>query len=191
VSGLDKNKLFKRLKAVFCVLLGITAVLVLFISSPLHPKNITAKTVAEKGVKYTVKLKGIHEYDEKGFSVATDGFFYTGDKAFVYQDDDGYARTTFDEQGEVYILGEYNSADILYKNYTFSGESYKNQKELEAFFETPDRIYDFDINKLSGYIQDVMTFEKKFTGKATVSIYRGRCVFTGIYIGDELVLMLK
>lgn len=188
---MNRKRLFKKLRTALCVLLCIAAVLVLFASSPLHPKNLTDKTVAEKGAEYTVKLKGVYEYDEKGFSVAPVRFVYTGEKAFVYKDEEGYACTTYDGKGETYVEGKYNSNDILYKNYTFCGESYKNQKELEAFFELPDRIYGFDIDKLSEYVQEVITYEKKFTGRATVRIYRGRCVITEIYIGDEKVLELK
>ena len=188
---MDRKKLFRKLRTALCVLLCIAAVLVLFASSPLHLKNVTDKTVVEKGAEYTVKLKGIYEYDENGFSIAPDGFFYTGEKAFVYKDEKGYARTTYDGKGETYVKGKYNSTEILYENYSFCGDSYKNQKELEAFFELPDPIYGFDIDELSGYIQEVITYEKKFAGRATVSIYRGRCVFTEIYIGDEKVLELK
>ena len=188
---MDKNRRFKLLKGILCTLLGVTAVLVLFILSPLHPQNISDRTVAEKGAEYTVKLKGISDYSENGFTVVTDRFSFVKGKLFVYEGEDGFAYTSDDGNGKVYVTGKYNSFDVMYENYTFTGESYKNQTELESFFEEPDRIYDFDIDKLSEYIQDSITYEKKFSGKATVSIYRGRCVITEVYIGDRRVLELK
>lgn len=191
VNTKAKKKLFKLTVVIFTFLLCVATVIVLYALSPTHPKNITDETVAEKGAEYTVKLKGISEYDDGGFRIATDGFYYTGEKAFVYKDEEGFARTTYDGKGEFYLLGEYNSDYISYDKYIFCGESYKTQEELETFFELPDRIYNFDIDKLSYYVQDIINYEKKFVGKATVKIYRGRCTVTGIYIGDEKVLKLK
>lgn len=186
------KKLFVFTSSLFCVLLCIAAAIVLFAASPLHPKNITDKTICEKGTEYTVRLKGISEYDEKGFSVSPDGFYLSSDKVAVYVDDEGFARTTYDGEGESYIKGRrYNSTEILYEKYSFCGESYKNRQELEAFFRLPDPIYNFDLDKLSYYIQDIINYEKQFSGKATIKIYRGRCIFTEIYIGEEKVLELN
>ncbi len=190
-NKMNKKKCFIAASALLLVLSCVAAGIVLFASSPLHPKNITDETVVQKGVEHTVKLSGISEYNENGFRIVADGFYYTDNKVYVYKDEEGYACTAYDKKSEAYLLGEYNSPDVLYVNYSFTGESYKNQTELEAFFETPDRIYNFDINNLSEYIQDVVNYEKKFAGKATVKIYRGRCVITGIYIGDEKVLEFK
>jgi len=191
VNTKAKKNLFRFTVAVFMFLLCVASVIVLYAVSPTHPKNITDETVAEKGAEYTVKLKGISEYDDGGFSIAADGFYYTGDKTFVYEDEEGYARTTYDGRGEVYLLGQYNSAYVSYDKYNFCGESYKTQKELEAFFELPDPIYNFDIDNLSYYIQDIINYEKKFSGRATVKIYCGRCAVTEIYIGDDKVLEFK
>ena len=175
------------LSVLFCIALAV----VFFALSPLHPKNITDGTVAEKGTEFTVKLTGISEFDESGFRVVTDGFNFKDKKAFLCTDSEGYARTDYDGNGEVYILGKYNSTEVLYENYNFCGEEYRNRTELEEFFNITDPIYNFDINKLSEYVSDVINYEKRFYGRATVKIYRGRCVITGIYIGDEKVLELR
>lgn len=175
----------------FVLLLCVAAVLVLYGLSPAYPGNISDKTVAEKGAEYTIKLKGISEYDEKGFDISTDGFYFTGNNAFVHRDEEGYAFTTYDGEGEALIKGKYNSEYIAYDNYEFCGESYKNRRDMETFFEIADPIYNFDINKLPVYVSDIINYEKQFVGKAKVRIYRGRCVITEIYIGDEKVLVLK
>lgn len=188
---MDKNRRFKLLKGILCTLLCVTAVLVLFILSPLHPKNISDCTIAEKGTEYTVKLKGISDYNENGFTVIADRFWLSKGRLFVYEGEDGFAYTSDDGNGKAYVTGKYNSLDVMYENYTFTGEGYKNQTELEVFFKEPNRIYNFDIDKLSEYIQDSITYEKKFSGRATVRLYRGRCVITEVYIGDRRVLELK
>ena len=187
----NKKRLTAALKVIFSALLCICSVLVLYISSPLHPKNITDETVIQKGVEYNIKLSGISEYDETGFRIVTNGFFFTSEKTFVYKDEEGFAFTSYDGEGECYLLGEYNSPFVSYENYRFCGENYKSREELEKFFEEPDRIYDFDINKLSEYIQDVLAYKKHFYGKATVKIYKGRLVITDFYIGEEKVLEFK
>lgn len=188
---MNKKKFFSFWSALLCVLLCIAAALVIFVLSPLHPKNIADSIVAEKGTEYTVRLVGISDYDSEGFSVVADGFYSSKKKIFVNKDEEGYARTFYDGKGETYILGEYDFTDVHYENYVFCGESYKNVDELEDFFELPDRIYNFDINKLPDYIHNVINFEKKFNGKATVRIYRGRCVITEVYIDGEKVLELR
>lgn len=186
-----KKKLFKITATVFALLLCAAAAIVLYAVSPLHPKNISDETVVQKGTEYTVKLEGVYEYDEEGFDVATDGFYLNARDSKVYKDEDGFARTSYEGEGEVLLHGDYNSGRILYDKYSFCGENYKSRQELEAFFESPDPIYNFDIDKLSYYISDIITYEKQFYGTATVRIYRGRCVFTEIYIGEEKVLELK
>lgn len=191
MTATDKNKLFKSLTSIFAVLFCAAVLLIAYILSPLHPGNIPDEVIINKGAEYTVQLSGVHEYDEKGFVIGTDYFFFKNGRTFVYVGEDGFAHTTYDGKGEAYIDGKYNSGDILYEKYSFCGESYKSPKELEAFFETPDPIYNFDVNKLSEYIRDILDYEKRFYGKATVKLYRGRCVFTEIFIGDELVLVLK
>lgn len=186
-----KKRLLAVSTSVFSVLLFTAAVIVVFALSPLHPDNFSDETVVRKGAEFTVRLKGISEYDEDGFVLLTDGFYYTTEKMFVYTDENGFARTSRDAVSEAYIAGKKNSPTVLYDNYSFCGESYRDKKELEAFFEAPDIISDFDVHKLSEYLQNAIDYEKQFFGKATVSIYRGRCVITGIYIGEEKVLELK
>ena len=187
---MNKKKLF--VSALFCVLLCIAVSIMLYTVSPYHPKNITDKTVAEKGAEYTVSVTGVSDYNEKGFMPVTDGFYFSvKDKAFIYKDEKGIARTIYDGKGECYLIGKYNSAFINYENYSFCGERFKSIEELEAFFGEADRIYDFDINKLSEYIQDVINYKKHFYGNATVKIYKGRLVITEIYIDGEKVLEYK
>ncbi len=188
---MDKKRLFVFVSILFCVLSFVAVILVLYASSPLHPQNITDKTVFQKGAEYTVRLTGVSDYDENGFVLVADGFYFTGEKVFVYKDEKGIARTTYDGKGECCLLGEYNSSFIDYEKYNFCGESYKNKAELEAFFDEPECIYDFDINKLGDYVQDIINYKRHFYGNATVKIYRGRLVVTDIYIGDEKVLEYK
>ncbi len=187
----NKKRLTVFLTVIFSVLLCVFSALVIYISSPLHPKNITDKTVLQKGEKYILKLSGISEYDEKGFSIISDNFYFISGKAFVYKNEEGFACTSYEEQDEHNFIGKYNSSFVDYGKYSFCGESYKNREELEDFFEEPDRIYNFDINQLSSYIQDVMTYEKHFSGTATARLYRGRLVITEIYIRGEKVLEFK
>lgn len=187
----NKKRLLTVLRAVFSVLLCCTVFLVLYISSPLHPKNISDRTVAEKGTEYTVRLSGISEYDERGFRPVAEGFYLTSEKLFVYTDEQGFARVSEEQVSECYALGKYSSFAIDYENYTFCGEKFKSREELETFFNEPDRIYNFDINKLNEYIQDIIAYEKHFNGTATVKLYKGRCVITAFYIGGERVLELN
>ena len=188
---MNKKKYFIAASALFVLLSLIAAATVIFVPSPLHPKNITDETVVKKGEEYTVKLSGISEYNENGFRIVTDGYYYTDDKLYAYENEDGFLCTSYDMNNGICILGRYNSPDVLYEDYSFTGADYKNQTELEAFFKTPDIIYNFDIGNLPDYVQDVVNYEKKFTGKATVKIFKGRCVITSVYIGDERVLELK
>ena len=177
--------------SLFCTLSFIAAAITLYALSPLHPKNITDETVVKKGTPYTVRLSGISDYSSKGFMPVTDGFYFTDSKSFVYTDENGYARTDKEDGGEVYVLGRYSSAFIDYEKYSFCGESYKNRQELEAFFKEPELIYDFDINNLGIYIQDIIQYKRHFSGMAEVKIYRGRCVITDVYVGAEKVLEYK
>lgn len=188
---MDKKKYFRAIAAVLAVLVCLVALLVLFALSPVHPKNLTVSDITEKGTEYTVRLSGIYGYGEHSFELAARGFYFSDNKAYVYTDEEGYACTSYDRVSEAYVLGKYNSSEIFYEDYSFTGESYKNQTELEAFFEKRDPIYNFDINELPYYVSDVITYKKKFWGKAKVKLYRGRCVITEIYIGDEKVLELK
>lgn len=186
-----KKTLTKIMTAVFAVLLTIGTALIVYLNSPIHPANISDEVIIEKGTEYEVKLKGISGYNETGFCLVTDGFYFSKEKLFVYTDEEGFAKTTDRDEGGAYLLGGYNSADVLYENYNFCGEQYKNRQELEAFFEAPDRIYDFDINNLSYYISDIINYKKQFTGSATLKIYKGRCVITSVSVGDAKVLEIK
>ena len=189
---MNKKKLFTFASALFCVLLCVAVSIVLYAVSPYHPKNIADEAVIQKGAQYKVSVTGISEYNENGFKVVTDGFSFTGsDKTFVYNDEEGIARTGNDGNGECCLLGKYNCDFINYESYSFCGERYKSIKELEAFFGEPDRIYNFDINKLSEYVQSVINYEKRFNGNATVKIYKGRLVVTEFYIDGEKVLEYK
>ncbi len=188
---MNKKKLFMFLSALLLVLSVVVAALVVFVSSPLHPKNITDKTVVEKGAEYTVRINGVSDYDERGFMPVTKGFYFTGEKVFVYKDEEGFACTAYDGNGECYLLGKYNTAFIDYESYSFCGGKYKSIDELEAFFDEPERIYNFDIDKLSEYIQDIIQYKRHFYGTLTVKIYRGRCVITEFYIDGEKILEYK
>ena len=187
----NKKRLLVVTTSVFAVLFCAAALLVAYILSPLHPGNIPDEVIINKGAEYTVQLSGVSEYDEKGFRVVTDGFYFTTDKVYVREDEKGFACTSYDEKSARYLLGKYNSSRLDYENYAFCGESYKGRQELEEFFKEPDRIYNFDINNLSSYIQDIISYERQFSGRATVKIYRGRLVFTEFYIGEEKVLEYK
>lgn len=186
-----KNTLTKTVSAIFASLLLVGVAVLFYAHSPLNPANISDKTVIEKGAEYKIKLKGISEYDENGFRLVVDGFYFTSDRQLVYVSEDGYARTTDDGEGEAYLLGKCNSADISYGKYEFCGKEYRNRQELEAFFEIPDPIYNFDINDLSYYISDIINYKKQFFGTATLRLYKGRCVITSVSIGDEKVLEIK
>ncbi len=188
---MNKKKSFIFSSALFCVLLCIASGIVLYAASPYHPKNITDETVIQKGTEYILSVNGISDYNEQGFMPVTNGFHFTSEKVFVYTDENGIARTSRDEESECFLLGKYNSAFINYESYSFCSERFKNVQELESFFNEADRIYDFDINKLSEYVQDVISYKKHFYGNATVKIYRGRLVITEIYIDGEKVLEYK
>lgn len=188
----SKKTLLKISSAVLAVLVCVCAGIVGYIISPFYPGNIDDETVIEKGERYTVQLSGISEYDAEGFLLVTEGFYFDYDEVYIYTDENGIARTTHDKGDRKYRLnGKFNSAFISYDEFDFCGERYKNQEELEAFFELTDPIYNFDINKISEYVSDVIHFEKKFYGLATMSFYRGRCVITDVTIGTEKVLERK
>lgn len=188
----SKKVLRKILSIVLAVLVTVCAGILIYIISPFYPGNIADKTVVEKGEEYTVRLSGISKYDEEGFNLVTDGFYFTYDEVYLYTDENGIARTTYDKTDKKHRLyGKFNSAFIFYDEFEFCGEILCNQQELEAFFEEPDRIYNFDINKLSEYVSDVIQYEKKFSGSATVKVYRGRCVITDVTIGETKILERK
>ncbi|MBE6773436.1 MAG: hypothetical protein E7544_04335 [Ruminococcaceae bacterium] len=186
-----KKKHTKLILSVFICLSSICFFLLVYISSPLHPRNISYETVAKRGDEFVIRLDGISSYDEKGFTVSTENFYFPDGKVSVFVGEDGFAYTDYDKKGEVSFNGKYSSPFIYYDGYSFCGEEYKTKEELEAFFELPDPIYNFDINNLSTYIQNIIHYEKQFVGKATVKIYRGKCVITEVYIGEEKVLKLK
>lgn len=191
MKGIAANKRFRITSTIFCVLLFVCLCLVAYINNPFSPRNISEKTVCEKGVEYTIKLKGISKYDEKGFTLATDGFYYGSEKVGVYVDEDGFARTTYDENYEISFDGRYSNAFIAYEDYELCSEDFASREDFEAFFESPDPIYGFDINDISYYIQDVINYKKKFSGKAKIKIYREKVVITEIFIGEEKILELK
>ena len=186
-----KKLMIKISTSVFALLLLIAAVVFIYGNSPLYPANISDKTIIEKGTEYTIKIKGISKYDENGFTLATNDFYFSSDKAFVVVDDDGFAKITDSQDSGVYILGKFNSAVVNYENYVFCGQEYKTQEELEAFFDTADPIYNFDIDDLSYYISEIINYKKKFYGTATLKLYKGRCVITSVSIDDEKVLEYK
>ena len=186
-----KKLMIKISTSVFALLLLVAAAVFVYGNSPLHPANISDKTIIEKGTEYTIKIRGVSEYYENGFTIATNDFYFSSDKLFVVVDNEGFAKTTESQDSEVYVLGEYNSADVNYDDYVFCGQEYKTQEELEDFFDTPDPIYNFDINDLSYYISEIINYKKKFYGTATLKLYKGRCVITSVSIGDEKVLEYK
>lgn len=169
----------------------VGAALLAYVNSPLYPANISDRAIIEKGREYTVKLSGISDCDENGFRPVTDGFYFTNEKLFVYTDEEGFARTGNEGEEDALVLGKFNSAVLSYEKYNFCGESFKNEQELQAFFDSPDPIYNFDINNLSYYISDIINYKKHFSGTATLMLYRGRCVITSVSIGDEKVLEIK
>lgn len=181
-----KRRLLKTLVCVFAVLfLAVCAVSVYVVDSS-NPKNIIAR-----GNEYSFKLLGISEFDESGFTLVSQGLYSPSGKAQVVVGEDGLAKISSEEKGEDYVFGKFVSRDISYRDYDFCGESYKDRESFEEFLNSPDRIYGFDIDNLSQYIIDAYTYEKKFSGTAKVSVYRGRCVITEIYIGEEKVFEIK
>lgn len=188
---MDKKKLFVFVTALFCALSLIAAAVTLYAVSPWHPKNISDERIIEKGTAYTVRLNGVSDYDEKGFMPVTESFYVSSKISFIHTDEKGFAYTSYDDKSKESILGKYNTAFVDYEKYSFCGESFKNPEELEKFFALPDMIYDFDINKLSEYVQDVIQYKKHFSGRATVKVYRGRFVITEIFIGDEKIMEIK
>lgn len=157
--------------------------------SPLHPQNISDRTVMEKGTPFTVELTGVSECDENGFIPVTNGFYLSPNKMYVHIADDGTAFTDYEKKSDTVLKGKYCSAYVDYEKYSFCGETYKTKEDLQKFFNTYDPIYNFDINKMSEYVSDVINYEKKFSGKATIQIYRGKFVITEIFIGDEKILV--
>lgn len=191
MKGILANKRFRVTATIFCVLLFSCLCLVAYINNPLSPRNISAKTVCEKGAEYTVSLKGISKYDEKGFTLSCDGFYFGSEKLGVYVDEEGFARTTYDENYEISFDGRYSNSRIDYEDYKLCSESFKSREELEDFFESPDPIYGFDMNDISYYVQDVINYKKKFSGKGKIKIYREKVIITEVFIGEEKILELK
>lgn len=186
-----KKHLWKFFAFLTAVLSCIALCIIIYALSPLHPRNISDKAIIKNGTEFTVKLKGVLDCDENGFTPAADRFFLGKDEISVFVGEDGFAYTDYDSKSDIGLNGRYSSFYISYDNYLFCGETYKNEQGLQKFFDSPDMIYNFDINNLPNYIQDVMTYEKKFYGKATVKIYRKKCVITELYIGEEKVLSHK
>lgn len=186
-----KRTLNKAMTVILALFFVVGAALLIYVNSPLYPANISDRAIIEKGREYTVKLSGISDCDENGFRPVTDGFYFTNEKLFVYTDEEGFARTGNEGEEDALVLGKFNSAVLSYEKYNFCGESFKNEQELQAFFDSPDPIYNFDINNLSYYISDIINYKKHFSGTATLMLYRGRCVITSVSIGGERVLEIK
>lgn len=186
-----KRHLWKFFAAVTAVLFVVAVGIIAHVVSPFNPRNVSDKSVIENGTEYMVELNGISEYDENGFLPITEKFYFSKERMNVFVGDDGFAYTDYNNESDIVFDGRYSFAYIAYDDYIFCGESYKTKEELNKFFDSPDMIYNFDINNLSGYIQDIINYEKQFTGKATLKIYREKCVITEIYIGEEKVLELK
>lgn len=186
-----KRTLNKVMTVILAFFFVVGADLLIYVNSPLYPANISDRAIIEKGREYTVKLSGISDCDENGFRPVTDGFYFTNEKLFVYTDEEGFARTGNEGEEDALVLGKFNSAVLSYERYNFCGESFKNKEELQAFFDSPDPIYNFDINNLSYYISDIINYKKHFSGTATLMLYRGRCVITSVSIGGERVLEIK
>ena len=187
----SKKATLKAFTYIFMILTFVAAVIVLYALSPFHPKNISDKTILKKGTEFTVDIRGVSDYNSDGFEPVIAGFFFGSNKAYVFEDENGFAFTTYEREGESYVLGKYNSRIIDYENYSFCGERFKSREELEEFFEEPELIYNFDINKIGEYVQDVLAYKRHFSGKATLKIYKGRVVFADFYIGEEKVLEHK
>lgn len=191
VSLESKKRLTKCIFAVWSVLLCVAAAVIAYALSPLHLQNISDKTIVEKGAEYTFKLTGVSKYDENGFYVSSNDFGFSDGKVYIVSIENGFSRVTRDGDSGDYLFSKYNSLYVPYEKYDFSSQRFKSVAELESFFEEPEPIYDFDLDKLSYYISDIISYKRKFSGKATARVYRGRYVFTEIYIGDEKVLELK
>lgn len=186
-----KRKLTKILSALLLLLTCICLSIIIFVNSPLHPGGVSDEAVADKGIEYVIKLKGITECDENGFTLATDGFYFVSEPIYVYVGEDGYARTSYEPVLGIKISGKHCSSTVAYESYSFCGETYKTKEELQEFFYSPDHIYNFSLDDLSTYIQNNISYEKQFSGKAVIKVYRGRCVITEVYIYDEKVLEFK
>lgn len=186
-----KRKMTKKLAITLSVLTIICLSVIIFAVSPFNPGNVSDEKVAKFGIEYDVKLIGISKCDENGFTVATDGFYFTDEPIFVYVGEDGYAHTSYDYVTGIKVYGRYSSLDVLYNDYSFCGETYKTKEDLQKFFDSPDPIYGFEFDKLSNYIQDIINYEKKFLGKAVIKAYRGRYIITEVYIGAEKVLEIN
>lgn len=186
-----KRKLSKIITTVFLLLTFSCISIIIFAVSPYNPGNISDQTAAKFGIEYKIRLRGITAYDENSCSLATNGFYFTSEPIYVYVGEDGYACTSYEPVLGLKINGKYSSPVILYDNYTFCGQTYKNKEELNAFFAQPDPIYGFKLDQLSNYIQDIINYERQFYGEAIIKIYRGKCVITEVHIGGEKVLELK
>ena len=183
-----KKHLWKIFAVISAVLLLVGAGVICYAISPYNPRNVTDADVVAKGTEYTVEIAGVSESDENGFMPVTTRFYFSGDVIGVAVDSDGLAYSVPEKDADICLDLRYCSAYMDYDNYNFCGETYKSILDLERFFETPDRIYNFDIDKLSEYIQDIIALKKQFSGKATMKIYRERCVITEFYIGEEKIL---
>lgn len=186
-----KKNIWKVFAAICAVLFCAGICVIGYALSPYHPRNVSDEEVIRNGTEYTIKLTGISSYDEGGFLPVTKDFYFDMDDMHVFVGEDGYAYTDFVSKSSVTVDGRYSSAYMDYENYEFCGETYKNQRELEKFFESPDPIYNFDINNIGIHIQDIINYKKQFYGEATVKIYRKRCVITEFYIGEEKAFIHK
>ena len=186
-----KKTLSKCVAWIFAVLFCVAALIVAYAVSPLHPKNISDEVIINNGAEYTFKLTGVSKYDEGGFFVTSNDLWLSDKKLYVSNKEDGFACVTEKSVSDDFLLGKYNSLYVPYEKYTFCGERFKSPQELAGFFEEPEPIYDFKLENFSYYVSDIINYKRKFTGMATAKIYRGRYIFTEIYIGDEKVLELK
>lgn len=186
-----KKHLWKIYAVISIVLLLVGVGVICYVQSPYNPRNVSDADVVRKGTEYAVKISGISDYDDTGFSLVFNGLYLNDGEVFIKVSEDGFLQSVEADEGDIRLDGKYCSPYIGYESYDFCGGSYKNQVELETFFESPDRIYNFDVNNLSGYIQDIIAYKKQFYGEATVKIYRNRFVITEVFIGEEKVLTHK
>lgn len=181
----------KVLVAIFLLLFAVCCGILLYANSGFHPSQISDSTAAKKGEVFTVRLTGVSGCDSEGFYILAENFYISDGTFFVGTGEDGYAVICDDGENAARVNGKYSARFIRFDDYNFCSDIYGSKEALCDFFETPDIIYNFDINNLSEYVSDILQYEKKFNGSAVISIYRGKLVFTEIYIGDEKVLELK
>lgn len=182
-----KKKLTLYLTAIFLLLFCVCAFILLHGTS----FNLKDSTVIEKGTEYSVKLKGIYTSDDDGFILAGDGFYPAEEKICVFVDENGFAKTTDEKNTGVYLSCGNEALKIYYDKAEFCSDRYKNEEEFKEFLAEADRINGFDINKIPDYLSDIINYDKKFPGKATVRLYKGKCIVTELFIGEEKIIEVK